>query len=178
LKEFSVTQVLSPYQDFSMISEEVLQRATDRGTEVHAACSAYALGAWVRPLKEDAQPYFDSFKAWFDGYVHLVILVEKRLYDHVLGFHGRLDFCFQLKDFSLKVVDIKTPVAEQPTWKAQLSAYNRLIKISRSDLRDVGSMSLRLDPKGGDAKAVVYEYSDDDWAAFLSALNAYRYFKS
>jgi hypothetical protein len=39
-------------------------------------------------------------------------------------------------------------------------------------------MSLRLDPKGGDAKAVVYEYSDDDWAAFLSALNAYRYFKS
>ena len=50
--------------------------------------------------------------------------------------------------------------------------------INRTDIKKPESMSLKLDPKGGAAKAILYEYSNDDLSAFLSALNAYRYFKS
>ena len=40
-----------------------------------------------------------------------------------------------------------------------------------------GCMALQLSPKGTMAKAIVYQYSDADFAAFVSALNAYRFFK-
>jgi hypothetical protein len=178
MKPFRVTEVLSPYQDFSMIREDVLMRAAERGTEVHQACSAYALGAWVRPLKADAQGYFDSFKRWFDHYVEHVYFTEKELIDRDLGFYGHPDFYLLLSDKSRMVVDIKTPASEAVTWKAQISAYQHLVEKNVGANGNIHSMSLRLMKDGGVARGNVYQYSADDFAAFLSALNAYRYFKS
>ncbi|KKL98766.1 hypothetical protein LCGC14_1821120 [marine sediment metagenome] len=65
----SVTQALSPFSDFSGIDPEVLQHAAERGSRVHRACAAYALGFPALGLHDEDEGYFESFKGWFDEYV-------------------------------------------------------------------------------------------------------------
>jgi hypothetical protein len=175
MKMFSVTQVLGPYQNFDSIPSHILERATERGIEVHRACANYASGIWVKKLAIDVIPYVHSFIRWFNDYVAVVYMIEERLKDESLGFHGRLDFFLQLVDDRRMVVDIKTPVIEGLSWKCQLSAYKHLVEKNRNE-NGIGCMSLRLDPKGGDAKAVEYVSAPDHFQIFLSALNCYRYF--
>lgn len=176
----SVTQVLSPFTDFSGIPDFVLKRAAIRGTKVHAACVAYCLGVWVVPLDKSASGYFESFREWFDAYVKEVIFCEKDLVDNVNKFKGRPDIVVKLVDENLWVVDIKTPVTEGPTWKAQCAAYRHLVVKDRERSGFISNPltgALRINPDRA-AKLIPYKYTEDDFAAFLSALNAYRYFKS
>jgi len=191
MKGPSVTTALGPFTDFSSIPATVLENACRRGGIVHAATAAYARGLWVKPLAPTYAGYFQSFKNWFDKYVDQVLLVEVRLTCDVYGFHGKPDLVCILTDGRFMVVDLKTPVTEAPTWKAQLAAYRYLVGEHfkenakffkyRGAWNTLGSppqcMSLIVRADGGPAKAILYEYSDDDFAAYLSALNAYRYFK-
>ncbi len=175
MKYYSVTEVLSPYfllnvpQDQRHFIERNLETAKERGTRVHAACGSYALGVWVAPLPAEWQGYFESFKTWFDNFVDRVFFVERRLQCDTYCFTGKLDLGVQLIDMRKVIVDLKTPLQESPTWCAQLAAYRYLSKFDEC-------MSLKLDPKGASARAIGYEHSDTDFAIFLNALNAYRYF--
>ena len=54
----SVTQVLSPFADFSQIPEGVLEYASWRGTEVHRLCACYAKGL---PIIGDVKPSCAGF---------------------------------------------------------------------------------------------------------------------
>jgi hypothetical protein len=72
------------------------------------------------------------------------------------------------------VIDYKTPVAESRTWRAQLAAYCYLAK---PVVGEVGGMALMLSPNGAAARAIHYQYQAEDFAAFVAALTAYRYFK-
>ena len=187
MKYYSVTEVLSPYflldvpKEQRHYIERHLEVAKERGKKVHAACGSYALGIWVAPLPAEWQGYFDSFKTWFDNFVDRVFFVEKRFQCDKFFFKGRVDLGVRLIDGREIVVDLKTPLQESPTWKSQLAAYRHLSHVNNMYCiapRSVnGCMSLKLDPGGASAKAIVYQYSDDDFAAFLSALNAFRYFK-
>jgi hypothetical protein len=175
VKYISVTKALSPYGDFSRIPKDVLAAACLRGGVIHAAAATYSKGLWVRPLPPSYQGYFDSFVNWFEQYVDQVLLVEARLSCDTYGIIGKPDLACILVDGRFVVVDLKTPVSEQPTWKAQLAAYRYLV--GTTSLGTPECMSLILKGNGKAAKAYPYEYSDSDFAAFLSALNAYRYFK-
>lgn len=179
MKYYSVTEVLSPYflldvpKEQRHFIERHLETAKERGKKVHAACGSYALGLWVAPLPAEWQGYFESFKTWFDNFVDQVFFVEKRFQCDKFFFKGRADLGVRLIDRRIMVVDLKTPLAESPTWCAQNAGYWHLV---RYNMAIDGCMSLKLDPGGASAKAIVYQYSDDDFAAFLSALNAFRYF--
>lgn len=175
MKSYSVTQVLGVFADFDKIRPDVLEEAQRRGTAVHNAAAAHALGLWSNSLPEIWQGYFKSFRNWFDKYVAEVIFVEERFHDDIFYFHGKPDLGAKLIDGRFVIPDYKTPVTEYPTWKSQVAAYRHLAH-KKYDY-NFECMSLRLDKNGGPAKAAIYRYSDDDFAAFLSALNAYRYFK-
>lgn len=180
MKYFSVTKVLEPFIDFSMIPPDVLNHAAARGTRVHNIClNVYAAGVPVLMVPEEVKPYFESFRAWFDDYVSKTIWIEEEFIDDAFGIVGHVDLVCILIDGRVVVVDLKTPVTEGPTWKAQLSAYRYLVN-KQTDIEipeKNGCMSLKLKPNGRPAKAIPYQYSGDDFAAFMSALNAYRYFK-
>lgn len=166
----TVTQALSPFVDLSMISDARLHYASARGTAVHRACSAYAQGLWVPALPSDYQLYFDSFKRWFDAWVKDIIWVERQLTDNTYRFSGHPDlYCYLISGEKL-IVDHKTPVTESPTWKAQIAAYCHLAEAE-------SGMVLRLRPDGTEALATRYFNRAADFAAFLAALTAYRYFK-
>lgn len=171
----SVTQALSPFVDFSMVPPAALAEAAERGSRVHAFCTAYALGLWSPKLPPHETRYFDSFKSWFDRYVDKVLFAEIEVVDHTHKYKGHPDLGVIIRgdDFGT-VIDMKTPIAKSPVWRSQIAAYVHATDPKYNIRR--GS-SLRLRPSGAIALADPYDYHDSDFAAFLNALYAYRYFK-
>ena len=170
----SVTTVLSPFFDASKIRPEVLEYASRRGTAVHSACAAYARNLPVF-FMDGVGPYFASFREWFDKYVKRVLFVEAEFSDpNTYGIIGHVDLVAELTDGRIVVVDYKTPAVESASWKSQISAYCYLVK---PVVGEVESMALMLSGEGRAARAIHYKQQASDFAAFLAALSAYRYFK-
>lgn len=165
----TVTQVLSPWADFSRIPGDVLQAACERGSSVHQYCQAYALGVWaIEP--EGLEGYCESFRRWFHTYVLEVISVEQEYRDDQFGFMGHPDIVVVIKeDLFPTVIDYKTPVGKGNTWELQLAAYRHL-----SGAKQAGS--LRLDPDGGVPKMDWVPQDPKLFNLFLSALNLKNYF--
>lgn len=173
----SVTEILSPFSDFSRISPSVLEHAAERGTLVHDICARLAKGIWVpdSEIGEECAGYVDSFKKWLDSQVQEVILMHERLVDERLFYSGEIDIFVRLKSDTHALIDLKTPIALQRVWAGQLAGYRNLLIVNKYIPEACGS--LRLDPNGKAPKMKWYESSLDDFNAFLSALNAVRYFK-
>jgi len=174
----SVTQALSPFSPFNnpsgyRLPDEVLEKAAQRGSRVHRACAAFSMELPVMCLRTEDIGYFESFKKWFESYVVEVLLVEKRL-ESPLGFFGHPDLICILINHQTAVVDYKTPAVESTIWKAQIAAYSALAEGEGIKV-DCG-LALLLDSSGKPAKGIVYQRRAEDYVAFLSALNAYRYF--
>lgn len=165
----SVTQILSPWNDFSNVSPEVLTNAAWRGSRIHAACALYALDFPVDGLLKGDQGYFDSFQIWFDSTVELVVSVESYFSDRQYGYCGHPDLVCILRGGDTCAIDLKTPRTASPSWKLQLAAYAHLTQAQRC-------FSLRLNPIGG--RAIVDECKDwqRDFAIFLNALSVWKYF--
>ena len=113
--------------------------------------------------------------------------MEKRFTDEIMGFSGQPDLGLRMKDGRNKIVDIKTPVQENPTWKSQVATYlnlaNQKYKVEEKDGDQriksgafTDCLALQLKQNGNEAVAFEYLYKDEDYFAFLSALNAHRYF--
>lgn len=171
----SVTEVLNPWVDFSHVPPDRLLLASERGTRVHAACEAYALGIWspIDSIEEDIRYYVWSFRRWFDTQVAEVLLVEARLTDDRLGYTGQIDLAVVLRTAEVVIVDLKTPVTKSKSWRLQMAGYLNLYP------RASKAGSLRLNPEGKVPKMDWYDGSAaQDLAVFLSALNCHRYFHS
>ena len=171
----SVTEVISPWVDFSKISPDILQAAADRGTDTHDACSRIAKGEWVIPSPE-ITPYVDSFRLWFATMVAKVILTEERFISESWGFSGQIDLFVELKDKHIALIDEKTSVALKKAWRVQMAAYRFLCEENGHKIDCVGS--LRLSPKGKIGKVDWYENSVQDFNIFIQCLQVYRFFNS
>lgn len=172
----SVTEIISPLADYSMVPDDILEQAQIRGTIVHQACANYAKKIWT-PIPEECRGYFKSFKNWFDNYVEKVMAVEVELVDKDYQFCGHPDLIAKIKgDLSLSLIDLKTPVTHQKIWRLQLAAYYYLA--IKGDYQIKRIFSLRLDANGGNPKIQEYTESyNQDFAVFLSMLNVYRFLK-
>ena len=95
---YSVTTVLGKYFDWSKIPDQVLAEACKRGSLVHSACAARALGGYVGRLPGMYAGYYESFCTWHENNVRETILCEHRIVCEKLGFTGQLDFVFVLKN--------------------------------------------------------------------------------
>jgi hypothetical protein len=158
------------------VNPALIDAAAERGTAAHSYFAAHCQNLFVPALPEEIQGYFESFKTWFDKYVDHVFFVEQEMTDEALGLVGHSDAGLRLVDGRVVIVDWKTPVAESKTWGPQISAYLHLAKKNRPE-KYVGCMALQPKRDGGTAKATVYQYSDEMFAIYSSALNCYRYFK-
>ncbi|HQP29669.1 MAG TPA: hypothetical protein PLD71_10620 [Syntrophales bacterium] len=171
----SVTQTMGPWTDkvLAKIPEALLDRAAKRGTAVHDYCGRIALGEWVVGIPTEHQGYVTSFNLWFDSQVAEVILVETRLYDEILMFHGRPDLIVRLVDGRFALVDLKTPVQHHRAWAVQLAAYNHLATGNKYQI-DV-SGTLRLDNGGRTPTMKWYTEGKRPFVTFQSALNVHHY---
>jgi hypothetical protein len=176
MKIVSVTQALSPFNDFSAVPPAVLEEAKIRGTMAHNLFASYVLGLWIPSVPENCIGYFDSFNRWFDGTVEEVIAVEKRIVHPVHHFDGQLDLLCRIKgDAGLMLLDHKTPMALYKSWRVQCAAYKKLADLEYPSITRTGSLRLSRDGK----RAKLEEYSgtiERDFALFLNCLSAYQYF--
>ncbi len=173
----SVTRVISPWQDFSMIREDVLEAACARGSKVHQICGALALGLWIPVIPAELQGYVDSFMGWFSDAVQRVHLAERELVDAQSGYRGHPDLIVTMRgDAAMTLIDLKTPATCQLAWRVQLAAYRNLATINGYPVARVFSLRLR---KGGESP-LINEYSSTfshDFAVFLNCLAAWKFFK-
>jgi hypothetical protein len=165
-KILSVTQILSPWNDFSRIDPARLEAAKQRGLRLHAAAAAKLTGTFrVLPLLPEDAGYWESLSAWIDDYVTHVFDVEPDLICRCGNYYW--------------VVDFKTPVAESKTWRLQLAGYVHMVTQNyQHHAVNWSGAAVQPHPEGKQAKAIPYhDPSGKDFQVFLSALNCYRYFE-
>ncbi len=175
---YSVTRVLSPYQDFSKVPPGVLEAACVRGGTTHRICAGIALGAWISHIPANLEGRVESYQRWLDKYVDRVIFVEKEFYCPCYQFVGHPDQGVVMRgDSGITIPDLKTPLVESPTWKGQNAAYRHLVgEHGGYDLPVIRAGSLMLDPTGKTARLIEHVDSAADFNAFIAALTARRYF--
>lgn len=171
-----VTSIISPPTGFEAIPEGVLDAASERGTAVHEACAAYALGLWS-PVPEDLQGYFDSFKRYFDAYVVEAVAVEVELIHPAFRYIGHADLIAKVRGYVtarpvIGVIDYKTPVVATPKWRMQLSGYVEAARVEYG--AEVGG-ALQLRKDGSLPKMTWVTDGNQAFAAFLGMLNGYNY---
>lgn len=173
MKPLSVTEVLRPYADFSMVPNDVLWSASERGKRVHKACAILACGGFP-VLPEEEMGYLQSFEKWFTM-VDEVLSVEAEYQNPKLGLVGHPDLVVRIKN-KIVLTDLKTPLSHISIWEAQLSAYKHLVYPTFAIDQ---TQSLQLRPNGQTPKANVLSLEREAHAlvAFMGALNAYRFFK-
>jgi len=176
----SVTRIIAPWVDWSHVPEERLALAAARGTLVHEACAAVALGIGWFPITDEGRAivgYVDSFRIWFEAVVKECFFTERELTDNRLGFIGHPDMLVVSRDNETLLVDLKSPVTKSKSWRLQLAAYAHLCEQAGHHPDKIGS--LRLHPEGKPPKMDWYEGSRlQDFAVFLNCLTAYRFFNS
>jgi hypothetical protein len=169
-----VTEVLHRYYDFSRVDPAVLGRAAERGTEIHEICERMALGK-PSEIRESHIPYVRNFDEWLRGNVEEVVDVERRFFHREFSLTGKVDLICRIKgDEGLTIVDIKTPAAFNPVWRAQMAAYKVLAE--NEGLKVTRLMVLRL----GGKRPLITETTQTapvDTVGFLNALRAHNYFE-
>lgn len=169
----SVTQLLAPLFDFSMVREEVMALAAERGSAVHKATELFDgddldetsldprlvgyLDAWKR-FRDEAK-----FEPFDDG-------IEKPLYHPIYGYAGTPDRFGTLKGEPC-TLDLKTVSRLHAATAVQTAAYQQL-GIKNGTPTSVRA-SVRLKPDG------TYELkrysSAKDWPMFLSLLTVHNW---
>jgi hypothetical protein len=166
-----VTEVLSMFNDFSMVNPEVLEKAKERGTEVHKQCDDVML---TYNWKQDSlyAGYIESFAKWAKGktfpYADKKI---PRFYDDELLITGEIDGIYETSQ-GLVLIDIKTSASPSKTWALQTSAYAYMCKKHGYDIQRIEV--LKLDKEGKMPKVYIYQENMD---LFRKVLDVYRYFK-
>ena len=174
----SVTEVIGRYSDFSRVPPEVLQAAAARGTRIHQLCAAYAQGLWVPDYCDSSEAgYMLSFTLWYSLAVDKIIASEPALTCSKYHFKGHPDLICRLKgDSVLTLIDLKSPVQKQKTWRLQIASYRHLALEKWPTIKRVGS--LRLSPEGKPARFDEYSGTlEADFNVFLSALNLYNFLR-
>ena len=171
-----VSEALGLYADFSKVKPDVLYFATERGTRVHSLCASYAQDVWIPEVPEYCKGYFDSFTGWFDKHVVRVFYVEERFYNHKFFYTGQPDIIVEMRTEGIVLIDNKTPQGKEfeHLWRGAIAAYQNL---EIPDIEIVKGGSLQFNPHGKSARMKWYDESAADFAQFLHALSAYRFFK-
>ena len=171
-----VTQVLSPYKDFSHIPQAILEKASLRGQEVHRIAHLYALDLFIERPSEEVKGFFESFKIWFDTYVDEVFLSECRVSSEKLLLSGSPDLIARLKGSKEKVlIDWKTPATSCKTWRPQTAAY-RMLLAQEKDIFCDRRMVVMLKKDGSPPIVEEHEKHDLDESIFMQLLTCYRFF--
>jgi len=171
-----VTEILRCFTKYDKVPANILERAAERGTSVHALCAGIAKGAWIPDsmIDEELIGYVNSFKKWAELQVVKFEVVENRYHDSERKYSGQVDYVIQGHDGKLYLVDIKTSSRPQRTYPVQMGAYNILLRSHNVQIN--GGMIVYLNKSGEFPEIHFLEEMDEEMHIFLSALDCWHYF--
>lgn len=166
-----VTSLLAPLIDYSMVREEVLAMAAERGSAVHYATQLYD----ENNLDEDSIDirilgYLNAWKRFRDDQQFEPYWIEKPLGHPVHRFGGTPDRFGRMKG-ERTALDIKTVSKLMPATAVQTAAYQELGRINDMPTECRVAVQLKAD---GTYRMETYR-SRDDWPTFLSLLTVHNW---
>lgn len=102
-----------------------LDRASNRGTSVHAIAQAYSTTGAMPVWADGIDGYVKALKRFFDEHQPTPVLIESTVFNETVGYAGSFDMICKLDVFgdALVMLDYKTSKAVYPDVAAQLAAY-------------------------------------------------------
>ena len=173
----SVTEILDPYVDLSMVKKAVLEYAKVRGKIVHGVCAGVAKFGIAINTPEKYQGYVQSFQIFHQD-LESVEMIEERIFNDAIRLCGQPDLVAKRFNERLeRVWEIKTPISVYPTWKGQISAYKWLYEQKTGRLTDTPG-HIRLRENGGDPIVTLLtpEEYEEELRMFFSILTAYHHY--
>jgi hypothetical protein len=166
----SVTTILKPLSDYSMIKPATLKAAMELGTMVHATTELFDLGTLDETdLDPILQPYLDAWKKFRREVYFVPETVERRMYHPTLGYCGTSDRTGMVRGHKA-VLDIKKMLVLGPVIGPQLSAYAAMHNLEGAGVVKRYALGLRAD-----ATYRLQEYNDpSDLACFVSLLTMHK----
>jgi hypothetical protein len=162
----SVTQILSPLVDYSMVPPATLERARQLGTAVHRMTELHDNDDLDEDsLSDELRPYLVGWKKFRQEANFEPITVEHRMFHRGLGYAGTSDRAGVVKG-RLAVLDIKKMLTLTPAIGPQLAAYQEQHKSEGLAVLDRYALGLRPD---GTYRLQKYE-DPLDWQCFLAHL--------
>ncbi len=167
----SVTQLLKPLIDYSMIAADVLERARQLGQAVHRTTELYDNNDLDEDsLSEELRPYLDAWKRFRVDTGFVPITIEHRMSHPTLGYAGTSDRTGEVKG-RVAVVDIKKMLTLGPAIGPQLAAYQEAHRKEGLDVLDRYALGLRAD---GTYRLQLYT-DPVDWQCFLAHLTIHNW---
>ena len=135
----SVTDVISTWVETRWFTPE----SCERGNQAHDRIAAHLTYDFMPNFNNDYIAYFNSFLK-FESRIKEVVLVEKRIANHELGYCGQPDLVFVDQDGVLTLLDWKTAVSVAKYYQLQLGGYSILLKtIENLDIKKLMLVRLR-----------------------------------
>jgi hypothetical protein len=146
----SVTQIIAPLSDYSMINPEVMKRAQELGTAVHRMTELHDRDDLEEEsLDEEFHGDLLAWKRFKQDMNFMPLTIECRLFDKMRGFAGTSDRTGLIKSslgkLRLSVIDLKKMLFLGPQIGVQLAAYQHLHTIAGSPVLDRYALGLHAD---------------------------------
>ena len=162
----SVTQILAPLVDYSMVPAATLERSRQLGQAVNRMTELYDLDDLdLDDLADELRPYLTAWIKFRAETGFVPETIEKRLYHPALRYAGTPDRS-GLINGRRAVIDIKKMLTLGPVIGLQLAAYRELFEKAGTRVEDRYALGLRAD---GTYRLVPYT-DKGDWPVFLSLL--------
>jgi hypothetical protein len=167
----SVTQVLGPLEDYSMVPPDLLEAARIRGQHVHEACDLFDRDEldW-QSLDLQLVPFVEAWRNFLHESGAVVIASEVRVVHAQLGYAGSPD---KVLSWGKRIVvpDLKATAIVPRTVGAQTAAYAQAYQAMHG-CRVPDRYCIHLK----DGKYTTHpRRSPTDWTLFLSALNCHNF---
>lgn len=165
----SVTQILKPLIDFSMIDPGILEAKSDLGRRAHRATELDDLGELDEAsVAEDVAPRLKAWRQFKADIKPAIILVEHRVFNKEANYCGTLDRVLGI-DADDWLIDIKCSAEIHRAVGPQTAAYEAGLYASRKLRRGV----VQLRPDG------TYRFreltSPRDWVTFQACNLIHRF---
>lgn len=166
-----VSEILSPFNDFSKIDPSVLANKAKIGSCVHQAIADDIKGEFPA-VGEEAIGYFESYEAWRLQIKPTFLKSEIRYLDQDLMLTGQIDALIDIPNKSMlpTLVDFKTSAQEsREVWPMQGHLYGYLL-FKNGIMVEPRYLFVRLNKYGNLPDVFEYHYSANTYARCMDAV--------
>jgi hypothetical protein len=151
----SVSDIIAAARDFAGIPPDVLQAASERGSDVHLACELDDKGVLdEETVSATVRPYLEAWRKFTREHQPTWTFIEEPMYHRLMSYAGTPDRVGFIDD-DFYVPDIKTVVQMHPAFGLQGDGYANLVE-AHEGIRPK-RLGIQLKPDGNYA---LHPYTD------------------